>query len=97
MVRVCAAFGVVSCVVSSSYSGVVSQVGGASAQTAAPSGNIDVPDISQASSDDLHDVWGGGSLSFLFPAPSLSFVEMTTQISNTATEPALSFNANVSW
>lgn len=42
----------------SSLSGVVSPVGGASAQTAGPSGNIDVPDISQAWSDDLHDEVG---------------------------------------
>lgn len=61
-----------SCVVSSSLLGVVSPGGGASAQTAGPSGNTDVRDISQASSDDLHDgcVWGGGTLpppsSFLF-------------------------------
>lgn len=67
------------CVVSFSLWGVVSPVGGASAQTAGPWGNIDAPDISQASSDDLHDgVELGG---FLFPAPSLSFVEMATRAS----------------
>lgn len=84
MVRVCAVFDNLSCVVSSSLWDVVSLVGGASAQTAGPSGNIDVPDISQASSNDLHDGvgWGGGSHScFLLTAPSLSSVEMTAQAS----------------
>lgn len=59
---------------------MLSLVGGASAQTAGPSGNIDVPDISQASSNDLHDgvEWG---LSLYSPVPFLSFVEMTTQAS----------------
>lgn len=38
----------------------MSLVGGASALTAGPSGNIDAPDISQASSDDLHDEVGSG-------------------------------------
>lgn len=59
MVHECAVLGDVSCVVSSSLWGVVSQVGGASGLTAGPWGNIDVPDISQAWSHDLHEVgWG---------------------------------------
>lgn len=47
-------------------------MGGASAQTAGPSGNIDVPDISQASSDDLHDEVGWGLYLLLPPSFSIS-------------------------
>ncbi len=66
-------------------------MGGASAQTEGPSGNIDVPDISQASSNDLHDEVGWG-LDLLLPPSSsflLSFVEMTTQVSLCHSDPAV--------
>lgn len=72
MVHVCATLGDVSCVVSFSLWGVFLLVGGASALTAGPSGNIDVPDISQASSDDLHDEVGWGILTSSSSFPLIS-------------------------